>query len=289
MKPARGPIIGRILLIALLVFLAAGCDRSGSGESVFYQPQERDALISAEQWETIFTALAERGTRTLVIQWTRYGDADFGGPEGWLQEAVEQAADAGLRVRIGLYGDPDWFRRLTDDTPRARLMEEAVGASLRQAGEWSHWRDREAFVGWYFPGELAGSAFTDAADRRAAFNHLVALRVELDADLAVSSYFQGEQDPRDFAEWQDDLARAGLRVWVQDGAGVAELPDARRRAYLHALPCRVGIIEEHFRQTSGPGEAFQAEPVPRAPRTGCHERGVFSLRYLPEAGGLLLP
>ena len=57
--------------------------------------------------------------------------------------------------------------------------------------------------------------------------------------------------------------------------------------YEQALPCRVGVVREAFRQVSAPGEVFKAQPADPKRGTGCHAEAVFDLRYRPWARGVL--
>ncbi|MNF00635.1 hypothetical protein D3C80_1994980 [compost metagenome] len=78
-----------------------------------------------------------------------------------------------------------------------------------------------------------------------------------------------------------------MTVWWQDGAGTGRLPALVRQGYEQALPCRVGVVREAFRQVSAPEQAFRAEPAEPRLGSGCHAEAVFALRYRPWARGIL--
>lgn len=281
-----------LVLFALLVIHATG-SVDHPGPAVMYQPQTRDTDTPPAAWRQLFADLRKEGFETLVLQWTRHGEEDFGGAGGWLDSVADHAADAGLAVRIGLYWDPDWSHRLTDGHTRLEAYLQATFAgSHRQSEVWSHWQDRDAFAGWYLPVELPDRTFSDQEARQSLRDALAELRRDLDAPLAVSSYFQGVQSPTAYARWLSGLRGTGTHIWVQDGAGASTLSRTTRTRYLDALPCSLGVIEEHFLRISEPDEDFRAIPVHRGNNgptavQDCHARTVFALRYLRPATGIL--
>ena len=99
--------------------------------------------------------------------------------------------------------------------------------------------------------------------------------------MHLSAYSGGFLAPQPFAAWLDDIAAQGIEVWWQDGVGTAALAPLVRLAYASALPCRVGVIREAFRQVSGEGEPFAALPGTPRPAPICHASAVFELRYRP--------
>ncbi len=282
---------GAALALALAGLLALPAGAEPRPAAVMYQPQVRDAGTAPEAWDRLFETLHAGGTRELVLQWSRFGDEDFGGRDGWLDGVAERAAEAGLQVRIGLYWDPEWFNRLTDGrTPLDRYLNATMRRNHDQARAWAHWRERDAFAGWYLPAELPDRVFHEADRQAVLADQIGRLHDAIGGDLAVSSYPQGRQTPRGYARWLSDLQReTGVQVHVMDGAGDSALRAAERRAYLQHLPCRLGVVEERFHRISPPEASFRAEPAVHrdSGAADCHPRTLFSLRYLPEAAGVL--
>ena len=49
-------------------------------KGIIWQPQNRDSQVTDTQWQGLMSQLRLQGFDTLVLQWTRYGDA-FTQPE----------------------------------------------------------------------------------------------------------------------------------------------------------------------------------------------------------------
>lgn len=272
--------------------------------AIFYQPQLRDRDVASAQWPSVFAQVRARGFDTLVVQWTRYGDA-FGDPAGhaWLLQRVREAHAAGLHIVLGLDSDPAFFRR--QEASPAALDAYLRTLSRRNAEVARRWIDdlgSAAIAGWYLPLEIDDRRWRDPAARRLLLDHLAAERRQLD-DIArrpvyVSSFFAGNMAPPRYAELLAEARRSGVRVWVQDGAGTGRLGAAERALYLDAAagcaqPHAQGLVYEIFRQT-GEDKAFTASALPvaeadaalaqRAPCAG--DSVFFELRYLPEMAAL---
>lgn len=276
-------VLGAVGMILWLIGPAAA-------DSVFYQPQNRDAGITSEQWQTLFTDLRRAGHEVLVVQWTAYDEQDFGGPDGWLGDVIDSALEADMQVWIGLAWNSGWFAELENRSPAWDMyLNRLLLDSLAQAERWRQYEDRPGFAGWYLPLELPDRGLADRDRQAVLAQHLVRLTQALQAPLAVSSYFTGFQQPASYAKWMLELHQTtGAEIWVQNGAGVAWLTDSQRAMYLGLLDCRIGIIHEAFEQSSAPGEPFAAvaRPPTRAGTRDCHKRLIFSLRYLAEGSPL---
>ncbi|AWY39481.1 DUF4434 family protein [Pseudomonas putida] len=276
----------RLLLVLCLIL---SCTGALADERIFYQPLNADANLSPAQWQRIWQDTARNGTHTLIVQWTAYGDSDFGGAKGWLANSLKLAREQGLNLVLGLYMDPAYYQRIDelDSAGLATYWQAQLGRSLAQQQrlrtEW-----KLAVSGWYLPLELDDAHF-QAADRRQTLQRqLKDLTGKLDAPLHVSAFSAGKLAPQVNSQWLTTLANEGIQVWWQDGAGTGRLPPLVRSGYADALPCSVGIVREAFRQVSAEGQAFRAEPTtPATASTGCHSSAVFSLRYRPWAKVIL--
>lgn len=280
-----------LLLILSLMAIPMTALSGADDRLVFYQPQLDDQQLDREQWQSILGALDDAGYSGVVFQWTRYNEEHFGGVEGWLGQRVEDAVEAGLEIWVGLHWEDRWFASLERDSQSwGDELNELLLGSLAQARTWQDHPRYEAFAGWYLPLELPDRGLAETGRQTILSGQLGRLLQALDSPLAVSSYFTGRQQPRQYAEWLHGLNDLpGLRVWVQDGAGVGQLTGRERRHYLDELDCDIGIIHEAFEQLSAPDAEFEARPRPLSENQfdGCHPSLVFSLRYLP-AGELLL-
>ncbi|UVE16720.1 DUF4434 family protein [Pseudomonas sp. LS44] len=271
----------RRLLFGLTLLLALAQARAE--EHLFYQPLNADAALSQEDWTQLWQASAQQGVRTLVVQWSAYGDADFGGHDGWLAQSLREARTQGLELVLGLYMDPDYYQRLNglDSAGLASYWQYQLGRSLalqqRLRQDW-----QLPVAGWYLPLELDDLNFHAPERRQALHAQLKDFAGQLDAPLHLSAFTGGRLAPQVYAGWLGGLGELGIQVWWQDGAGTARLEPLVRQAYERALPCTVGVVREAFRQTSTEGQPFAAQPAkPGALDTACRRVAVFELRYRP--------
>lgn len=272
-----------LMVCVLLVSLVARAD-----ERIFYQPLNVDANLSQAQWRTVWQQTARQGAHTVMVQWTAYGDSNFGGAKGWLASSLHLAHEQGLKIVLGLSMDPAYYQRINelDSAGLATYWQAQLGQSLAQQRtlrkDW-----KLPVSGWYLPLELDDLHFRDASRREALHAQLQAFNRQLDKPLHISAFSAGKLAPRLNAAWLDELAGLGLTVWWQDGVGTGRLPPLVRQGYEQALPCRVGVVREAFRQVSAQGQAFRAQPAEPQRAGGCHAEAVFSLRYRPWARGIL--
>ncbi|NIF25203.1 DUF4434 family protein [Pantoea sp. Tr-811] len=272
----------------LAICMLALCLPAMADQRLFYQPLNADAAVTPAQWQQLWRATRAQGVATLIVQWSAYGDSDFGGAQGWLANSLRQAHAQGLELVLGLYMDPAYYQRIgeLDADGLGSYWKSQLGRSL---GQYRQVREqwRLPVAGWYLPMELDDLHFRDSDRRQALFSQLQAFNRQLDKPLHLSAFSAGKLAPRVNGAWLDQLAGLGLRVWWQDGAGTGRLPALVRQGYEQALPCRVGVVREAFRQVSAPEQAFRAEPAEPKLAAGCHAEAVFALRYRPWARGLL--
>lgn len=267
----------------ILYCLLLACLPVAADQRVIYQPQSRDAVLGTEQWRQLWRDTVRQGGKTLIVQWTRYGDEGFGGADGWLAASLKEAHAQGLELVLGLYLDSAYYRRIDelDGAGLAAYWKSRLGDSLAQQREVRTWNLPVA--GWYLPMELDDLHFRDKDRREALFTQLQEFNRKLDAPLHLSAFSTGKLAPGVQASWFGELAGLKVQVWWQDGAGTGRLPALVRQQYAAALPCEVGIIREAFRQVSQEGEPFRAVPAQPGTGAGCHAEAVFALNYRPWA------
>ncbi|WP_433735436.1 DUF4434 family protein [Pseudomonas putida] len=269
------------LLCVLCLLLSHAAVRAD--ERIFYQPLNVDASLNQAQWQQIWQDTARQGVHTVIVQWTAYGDSDFGGAKGWLADSLKLAQAQGLKLVLGLRMDPAYYQRIDelDSAGLATYWQAQLGQSLAQQQKLrKDWKIEVS--GWYLPMELDDLHFLAADRRQTLQRQLQDFTKKLDAPLHVSAFSAGKLAPKVNGQWLGELASPGLQIWWQDGAGTGRLPVLVRNGYANALPCSVGIVQEAFRQVSPAGNPFRAEPATlNATTPGCHPSAVFSLRYRP--------
>lgn len=272
--------MARFLLVFCLLLSSLTVRADGR---IFYQPLNVDAGLSQAQWQRIWQDTANQGAQTVIVQWTAYGDSNFGGANGWLASSLKQAHAQGLKLVLGLSMDPAYYQRINelDSAGLGAYWQAQLGRSLAQ--QQSLRKDWKLPVsGWYLPLELDDFHFLAVDRRETLHRQLKDFAGKLDAPLHVSAFSAGKLAPQVNGQWLGGLASTGIQVWWQDGAGTGRLPPLVRNSYASALPCTVGIVREAFRQVSAEGQPFRAEPAaPDTTSAGCHPTAVFSLRYRP--------
>ena len=255
-------------------------------ETLFYQPQNRDATLSRQQWQTLWRRTRENGVETLIVQWTQYGEETFGGADGWLANALVDAERQGLELIIGLYQDPEYYETLPDNARfRHYWYQQLAKAHARQQQIQRQWPLTP--VGWYLPEELDDWLFREPGVRQELTRQLASASQQLTGPLHLSMFSGGFVTPGVYAAWAEDIAESGWQVWWQDDEGARNLDPPMRQAYRDALSCRIGVVREAFARTSATESDFQAMPArPRQRGSDCHPDAVFSLRYMPWAEAL---
>jgi len=108
----------RSLVLAFCLLLVA---QLHAEERLFFQPLNADSRLQEQAWRDIWRASADAGVKTLLVQWTAYGEADFGGADGWLANSLRAAQEQGLQLVLGLYMDPAYYQRQRElDAGRCR-------------------------------------------------------------------------------------------------------------------------------------------------------------------------
>lgn len=269
------------LLLLTLLWLPAQAD-----EVLFYQPLNADSSLDAATWQRIWQGAAEAGVHTLIVQWTARNDAVFGDGDGWLLSALEQAEEQGIGLVLGLYYDTRYYTVMNNPRQVTYFWHLWQAAALRQR-DWLLEHANLHPRGWYLPMELDDHLLRDRGLREELNRQLASFSEVVEEPVHISAFSAGVLSPALYADWLASLPVA--QVWWQDGRGTGALPTDILEQYEQKLPCKVGIVSEAFRQRSGDGEGFAAEPgEPRQlPAESCHSGAVFSLRYRPWGSPLL--
>ncbi|WP_202304506.1 DUF4434 family protein [Dryocola clanedunensis] len=293
----------KLLTPVFLAFLLI-CPQAIAMKGIFWQPQLRDNQVSEAKWQSLMHSLRREGFDTLILQWTRYGDAFTHESESLaLQQKAAAARSAGLRLIVGLYSDPDFFTRQKQPAAaQANYLNYLRTQDISQARSWLQKSGIEP-DGWYISAEIDDLNWREDTSRQQMLKWLGDTRFGLaavsDKPLYISSFFAGNMTPESFAGLNRQVKERGINVWVQDGSGVGKMNSAQRALYLDAAAgCQTatpasGIVYELF--SINPGKTFSASPKTEsvitallAKKSSCHKDSLyFSLRYLPQALGTL--
>lgn len=262
------PLRRRLLRAALLAPAAGalamlpGCSPPPQIDGTFLQPWRSHLAWTAQDWQRSLQLAQPLGCHELVLQWCGVRGGEGGDWElsaGSLRDLFAAAAEAGVRVRVGLPFEQRWWRALAAD---ADAQQAFFADSLEHARQWlgqAPWATDPAFAGWYLPYELEQYHWADPDRQQALARWLRGLQQACAArggDCAASTYFSRLQTRGDLATlWDTVLAQVPLRPMVQDGVGVAGAGNPVQLEPLLALLRQRGIafdaIVELFRELPG--------------------------------------
>lgn len=271
-------------LVLLLLMLPAVTQ----ARHLFYQPQNRDAPLTQEHWDDLWTQALDGGFDTVIVQWTAHGPSSFDGPEGWLREALQSAANTGLALVLGLDYDENYYTIMFSEQDKVYYWHHLLSRARQQQRALREWS--LPIAGWYVPYELDDVIYQDRTLLNDIALQLRSFAEQSELPVHISAFSSGQLSPAVYARWLQTISESGLKVWWQDGAGTGRMPDEAIAAYLQNLPCAIGVVSERFRIISDATAPFQGVPAdaraavnPDPVGYGCHAEAVFSLRYLPFA------
>ncbi len=291
-SPCAGRPVRRRSLLALC--LAGAACGSARGAGIFWQPQNRDLQAGAGQWGKLLDGVRARGIDTLVLQWVAFGsELTVKNRDERIASVIRQAKSRGLKVVLGLHMDPHFFHRQADHQHLAKYLEQLRTADLAAARHWL-WHVGEQIDGWYVSAEIDDSNWRDPKARSALLESMRILSRQLrlvrDVPVYISSFFAGNMSPQGYAGLIAELSGCGLSVWVQDGRSAGSLTEPQINLYLKATePVRAGLIAEIFSMSQNRFDALGRKAFEQRFARYAREPDAvfFSLRYLPEADGVL--
>ncbi len=253
----------------------------GAGlDGSFVQLSTRELGFDPGAWRTEMAMLRSAGVRTVVAQFTgdERGPFDRQRPQDTpVRRLIDSAAEAGMRVWLGLHADPRWPHGLDRGGPLPPPLDDpALADELARLC-----LDSPSCEGFYLSPELDDHRGLDSNRGVAAFvaRTSLALRVRApEKRISLAPFFTGKLSPEEHAAfWQPVLRESAIDVFMlQDGVGTGRATPKTARLYLEALrrviparesrrgPIELWSVIELFRQLSGPpldARDFAAEPA----------------------------
>lgn len=241
--------------------------------ATFLQLYADDPPVTAERlrrWRAL-------GVEELILQWSTYGPPDDGPfplvESGRLAALLDDAAEAGLRLRLGLRYDPGFWRERDAGEPEeplqrselARYLERRLVDQAALLAVLAPLAAHPAFAGWYLADEIDDRRWNARRPRLLLLDYLRRSAEPLraaapEADLAVSGFSDGLLPPREWAAFWVELLNAARieRLLFQDGIGAGKLELSELDYYLPVLGER---LREAEREVSVVVELFEADPA----------------------------
>lgn len=188
-------------------------------KGIIWQPQNRDSQVTDTQWQGLMSQLRLQGFDTLVLQWTRYGDA-FTQPEqrALLFKRAAAAQQAGLKLIVGLNADPEFFMHQKQSSAALEsYLNRLLAADLQQARLWSA-APGVTPDGWYISAEIDDLNWRSEAARQPLLtwlNNAQRLISDVSAKpVYISSFFAGNMSPDGYRQPQQAATQQTLRSGV---------------------------------------------------------------------------
>lgn len=254
------------------------------GKTIIYQPLNKDARVTLEQWQALIDTLHSQGYREIVIQWSQYGSVNFWRQHSFIKQPINYASSKGFKFWLGLYIPDDYYQTMEqNNTANHHYFEKVIRENQHLLAKLQIQKviSQQQLLGWYLPTELT-HRYLKAEHNHHKHLDLLKKFVELNKKPTVISYFLGQNTSveQGLADLHN-LQNLGFEVWLQRGNGLNKSTAAEQ--LITQMNCDFAVINENFQQTSTAGSPFSARAVKSANNipTSCHKAITFSLRYLP--------
>jgi len=264
----------------IFTLLAILSPPTSAAVAMIYQPHLSHMSMDNELWPILFKNLRDSHIDTLVVQWTRYDDYFIEGEQAsWLEARVIDAANAGLKIVVGLSSASDIFKRL--EQPASILP--AYFRKLRekdraQISRWEALIPSDQLQGWYLPIEIDDKRWRLSTDREVLIDYLQHAISDIRSleknkrSVYLSSFFTGQMSPQRYSDMIHEIhLQTKIQIWIQDGSGIASLSHGERGFFLNELtrcqsPTAQGIIYELFREIKEERQDKSFKAVPTSAR-----------------------
>lgn len=268
-SPLRRRLLQAAALAACLPL--AACDAPVALTGTFVQLWREHLDWSREQWQSRLAATRAFGCTTIFVQWVGIdtensgtsdtsgtsSDAGSGGvPHDWrapdtlLQGLLDDCAQLGITVHLGLPYDDRWWQII--GAADASALDAFLASTAARATAWMRaaaWPRHRAFGGWYLPYEIEQHSWADAAraQRLANWLHTLAEVAKATSTRApsLSTYHSRLATTPASATldglWRRLIAHAELHPMIQDGAGAEGIDGYTALQPLHDLFVAQGV------------------------------------------------
>lgn len=278
----RSLLLWALMTVSLWGYCAAPTHaaKSNFADSTFIQLIEENKELSPEQWEGLFQEMQGMGIREVIIQWTRYGNAEL---IPLVEKVFTYASQYQMRVWVGLYSPTDWWTQINKP---AQLLEVYLWQVLHSQLETAQcvvevFGTSPAFAGLYLPIEIDDGTWHSAENTQVLLDCLRTFARWANTHVpgqawAISGFSNGIVPPQHLAGFWEAVMRAGnvQRLYFQDGVGVHKLSPSEAADYVRALAQKlipqgrqVITVVEAFTQVDGSpvnDKPFAAKPAPLA-------------------------
>ena len=254
-----------------------------TAKTIIYQPLNKDATVTLEQWKALIDSLHTQGYREIVIQWSQYGSVNFWRKDSFIKQPMIYALSKGFKFWLGLYIPDDYYQTMDQGiTSRNSYFEKVIRENqhLLAKLQIQNVISQQQLLGWYLPTELT-HRYLKTKNNNLNLD-LLKKFVELNKKTTIISYFLGQDTSvEEGLSDLNTLQNLGFEVWLQRGNGLNKSTSAEQ--IINQMNCNFAVINENFQQTSVSGRPFSARSLklPRDIVSSCHKPITFSLRYMP--------
>ncbi|PVX79925.1 uncharacterized protein DUF4434 [Paraburkholderia unamae] len=223
---SRRRFLGAAALAACLPL--AACEPTAATGGTFVQLWREHLGWTREQWQQRLVATHALGCTTIFVQWVGIdGDADHTwiAPDALLQGLLDDCAQLGMTVHLGLPYDERWWKVLGGADSDA--LDAYLASTATRTTAWMRaapWPRHRAFRGWYLPYEIEQYSWGDATRVQKLvpwLNTLAEVARATSGETARISTFHSRLDTDATLEglWRVLIEQATVRPMIQDGAG----------------------------------------------------------------------
>jgi len=210
-------------------------------KAIIYQPQEQDFIFM--NWEKKLQTLSHYGFKTLILQWTKYGNHNFTQKHPqWISTLLKASKKHHIKIFFGLYADPLYFKTLENDQLNIeKYLDKLYHANIDLAKKLDKQiHDHEAFGGWYIYDELNDGTWQKKSWQQPLKRYLEKLYLSLqklskEKKILISTYFNGDIAPAEYVMLLNRLIPEDMVLLLQSGVGAGLITPKECSAYYKAF------------------------------------------------------
>ncbi len=193
--------------------------------SIFYQPLLKDKM----DWDSIFKKLQKAHIKTLILQWSRFGEVDFLKNRRWLEKILSNGQKYNIDVIVGLYGDDRYFKKIENRKLNIKSYLKLLRTEniIQAKRVYSIAKDYSSFKGYYIYDEIDYINFKNR--EKVLKRYLKELNKSIkeisNHQIYISAYFSKNISEVNYAKMLSNVISKDYILFLQSGIG-ANLVDS---------------------------------------------------------------
>ncbi len=216
-----------ISILVILILKGVSTNKKAPITSIFYQPLLKDKM----DWNSIFQKLKKAHIKTLILQWSRFGDVDFLRDRRWLEEILSNGEKYNIDIVVGLYGDDKYFKKIENRKLNIKsYLKVLKDKNIIQAKRvYRIAKEYSSFKGYYIYDEIDYINFKNR--EKSLKKYLKGLSKSIkeisNHQIYISAYFSKNISEVEYAKMLSNVIQKNYILFLQSGIG-AKLVDINR-------------------------------------------------------------